>query len=953
MQFSKQITRLAIVCSLMIALTVINIDFLRAVNQLENPLQWPEIKSEHKPGTYWWWMGNAVNKKDLKTLLEKYDEAGLGGTKIIPIYGAKGHEDEYIDFLTPEWMDMLAYTSKVSDRLNMTVDLGATTGWNMGGPWVRFEDASKRVVLDTYTLLGGQRLRQPVKHVQEPYTNLRNQPREPISANPLLHRKNNFNVRYERDLPLISLMAYSEKGKVLDLKDQVGRDGTLNWIAPAGEWSLYAVFLGTVGKTVERAAPGGVGWMIDYLSNDAVIRQMRQFERAFSKAGYEMDDLVRAIHDDSFELYTDWTEGFFKAFKKLHGYDLRAHFPTLFGKGTEERVSRVKSDYRETLSHLIIEEHTVPWTEWANERGIKTINQATYGSPAHPLDNWAASDQPENTGGGPVSSRGSNHPLAYSKLASSAAHVTGKKIISQETATTIYGHFHNSLADVKNIEVDKIFLNGSNKIYYHSTSYSPEEARWPGWLYYAPTHFVPANTIWRDFPKLNSYVTRVSSFLQAGNPDNDILLYYPVYDMWYEEEGLPMDFPRIPDDLKTTKTALRAHGYAFDYISDQQIMNTTCREDGRLITGGGNDYQSVVLPSVRFIPVETLEYLIDLAEEGATIVFSGGFPRDVPGFGQLSERRDQFHKLIEDLKDFRRRNDTQGKILLNQEETGNVVPKKANVPREPMAEEGLRFVRRSYEGGHNYFIKNIGDQEINEFVSLAREAKSAAIFDPLKEKIGLASTRIDNRGRTEVYLQLKPGETCILRTFKRNVKGPVWEYLEETDGVQTVKDWDVGFVEGGPTIPSDFSTVQPKPWTKEGGQEAEWFAGTAEYTATFLKPSGDREWILDLGEVYHSARVKVNGQAVATLITPPFKVNITDALQEGENTLEVEVTNLAANRIRYMEKRGIERPRFYNTGLSFGQYGGLGDASEWSVMQSGLEGPVQLIPAKSTYRLKR
>ncbi len=937
MQSSKQITRLSIVCSLMIALNVMNIDFLVAANQLEEPLQWPEIKSEHKPGTYWWWMGNAVNKKDLKTLLEKYAEAGLGGTKIIPIYGAKGYEDEYIDFLTPEWVDMLAYTSKVSERLNMTVDLGATTGWNMGGPWVRFEDASKRVVLETYTLLGGQKLEKPVKHLQESYTNLKDQPREPISANPMLHRKNNFNVRYERDLPLLSLMAYSEEGKVLDLRDKVGKDGTLNWTAPAGEWNLYALFLGTVGKTVERAAPGGVGWMIDYLARDPVIRQIRQFEEAFSKAGYEMDELIRAIHDDSFELYTDWTEGLFKAFKKLHGYDLRAHLPALFGKENEEKVSRVKSDYRETLSHLIIEEHTVPWTEWANERGIKTINQAAEGIPAHPLDHWAASDQPENTGAFPRK--------LYSKLASSAGHVTGKKVISQETATTMYGHFHNSLADVKDVEVDKIFLNGANKIYWHSTSYSPEEAKWPGWLYYAPTHFVPANTIWRDFPKLNSYVTCVSSFLQAGSPDNDILLYYPIYDMWHEEEGLPMDFPRIPDDLKTTKTALRTQGFAFDYISDQQIMNTAYK-NGQLITIGGNDYRSLVLPPVRHIPVETLEHLIDLAEEGATIVFSEGLPQEVPGFGQLSERRVKFQKLIERLKNFRRRDDSRGKILLSQEDAGGVMPEKANVPREPMVEEGLKYVRRSYKGGHHYFIKNEGDNEIDKFVPLSREAESVVIFDPLRGKNGIASTREDNQRRTEVLLQLEPGETCILRTFNRKVEGREWGYLKEISGIETIKDWNASFVEGGPTIPPDFSTVEPKPWTEEGGAEAEWFAGTVEYNSTFRKPSGNREWILDLGEVYHSARVKVNGESVATLITPPFKVNITDALQEGENTLEVEVTNLAANRIRYVEKRGIERPRFYNAGLSFGQYGGLGDASEWPVMKSGLEGPVQLIPAK-------
>ena len=469
----KTYRTLGIIMSLTVTLIIIS---FRLAGQDENSLKWPKISSENKPGTYWFWMGSAVNKETLKSLLEQYEQAGLGGTKITPIYGAKGNEDEYIDFLTPKWVEMLAYTSKVSRELDMTVELASSTGWNMGGPWVSFKDASKRVVLESYTLKGGQKIQDPVKHIQKPvYANLKEQPRQPLFVNSLLHREDMQRVRFKRDLPLLSLMAYSDSGKIIDLIDKVKNDGELDWTAPLGEWKLYAVFLGTGGNTVERAAPGGVGWMIDYLSKDALMLQMNQFEKAFSQAGYEIHELIDAFHDDSFEQSTEfWTEGLFQEFEKLHGYDLRNQLPALFGEGPAQKVGRVKSDYRETVSHLVINEHTIPWKEWANERGVKVINQAAEGSPAHPLDNWGASDQPENTGAFPRKLYPSN------KIASSAGNVTGKKIISQETATTMFGHFHISLADVNNVEVDKIFLNGVNKINYHSTTYSPEEAEWPG-----------------------------------------------------------------------------------------------------------------------------------------------------------------------------------------------------------------------------------------------------------------------------------------------------------------------------------------------------------------------------------------------------------------------------------------------------------------------------------------
>ena len=42
--------------------------------------------------------------------------------------------------------------------------------------------------------------------------------------------------------------------------------------------------------------------------------------------------------------------------------------------------------------------------------------------------------------------------------------------------------------------------------------------------------FSPQNAWWDDFGALNDYVARVQSFLQSGQPDHDVLLYYPLYD---------------------------------------------------------------------------------------------------------------------------------------------------------------------------------------------------------------------------------------------------------------------------------------------------------------------------------------------------------------------------------------------------------------------------------------
>ena len=64
-------------------------------------LGWPEITSQTKPWSRWWWPASAVGKADIDTMLTRYSEAGLGGLEVTTIYGAKGYEDQYLDYLSP------------------------------------------------------------------------------------------------------------------------------------------------------------------------------------------------------------------------------------------------------------------------------------------------------------------------------------------------------------------------------------------------------------------------------------------------------------------------------------------------------------------------------------------------------------------------------------------------------------------------------------------------------------------------------------------------------------------------------------------------------------------------------------------------------------------------------------------------------------------------------------
>ena len=129
-------------------------------------------------------------------------------------------------------------------------------------------------------------------------------------------------------------------------------DRRLEWTAPEGDWTIDAVFLGSHGKLVERAAPGGEGNVIDHFSRDAIRRYLARFDRAFSgrpPAG------LRAFFNDSYEVddatgQADATPSIFEAFLQRRGYDLRDAHADVGGRRIRRdagpRGGRLPPDHR-------------------------------------------------------------------------------------------------------------------------------------------------------------------------------------------------------------------------------------------------------------------------------------------------------------------------------------------------------------------------------------------------------------------------------------------------------------------------------------------------------------------------------------------------------------------------------------------------------------------------------
>ena len=850
---------------------------------------WPEITRENKPWTRWWWPGSAVDKPSLTRQLEQLAAAGIGGVEITPIYGAKGYEERYLDFLSPKWMEMLAHTGREAQRLGLGVDMATGTGWPFGGPWIDEAHALSRAVLKDGRLVG-----EPTK------------------------------------------------------------------------------------MPVKRAAPGGEGLVVDPYSPEALRRYLAPFEQAFATFPR---GLVRGQFHDSFEYYNaSWTARFPEVFREMHGYDVQSFAAALTARNAadvtsidRDTLARVKSDFRDTLAQLHLD-YLRTWVEWSHRHGFIVRNQS-HGAPANILDLYANADVAETEifGSTPFPIPGlrraadevrHDQDLPESlvvRMASSAGHVVGHNLSSSESATWLRDHWKESLAYVKP-ELDRILADGINHIFYHGTVFSPQDAPWPGWLFYASTQFQPNNTWWDDFGALNTYIARVQSILQRGAPDNEVLLYWPLSDVWDDPNGL-MKMLGVHDVKWLTEQpvgkiarALLERGYSFDYVSDRQLQQT--KVDRRDFVTPGARYKVLIVPATRRMPVATLQQIARFAQAGGAVILER-LPEDVPGYGRLETRRTEFKAALGRLE---------GRATVS----ADVVATLANrgVRREPIADTGISFLRRATAIGADYFFVNLTAKPVEGWIALGSPARAAALLDPLTGIAGQAALRRNSSQAPEIFLQLEPGQSLIVRTshepapagtgpaFTAAVRSQVareldaasaqpWPYRQATgEPIALQGRWSVAFTKGGPELPPAIETTQLQSWTDLGGDEAKRFGGTARYRLEFEAPARSAEdWLLDLGDVRESARVRLNDVDVATAWSLPFRVRLGQPLKPGRNVLEIDVTNLAANRIRDLDQRKVpwkimREINFVN--INYRPF----DASDWKLTPSGLLGPVTLVPLK-------
>ncbi|HPR32447.1 MAG TPA: glycosyl hydrolase [Prolixibacteraceae bacterium] len=886
--------------------------------RITNPV-WPEITCESKPWTRWWWMGNILDPENITRQMEAFHAAGLGGVEITPIYGVKGYETDFTEYLSPRWLEMLDHTLNEAKRLDMQVDMILGTGWPFGGPQVEPEYAASRLVIQKY----------------------------PLVTHEKFDRQLTIDDPKQKDLAVVQKAIFvDEVDGSTDLTPLLSEDH-LRFTAK-NKGVLYVVFCAKTRQKVKRAAPGGEGYTLDHFSNEALADYLLPFDELTLYKGK-----LRALFNDSYEVYqADYTPRFAEAFKERRGYDLNEQLPLLTSDSLSDDYLRLVCDYRETLSDLLIGNFAAGWDQWSNDRGFKTKYQA-HGSPANLIDLYARADIPECEVFGSPSydipgyrrdtleiRKGDSNKMML-KFASSAAHLNGAKLISSESFTWLREHFKTALSHCKPVAED-LFLSGVNHIFLHGSTYSPAEETWPGWKFYASVNFNPTNTIWRDAPALFQYIARSQSVLQESAADPDVLLYWPVYDAFthanpkqllYQFNIHSIDEWLLPTSFYQTALKLDSCGYTFDFISDRFLQNT--RYDGKqLLVDGKTAYKALVVPDMTHIPVETLEQIIRLKKEGASVIFLGK-PKTVPGAYKWAERENQLKILLEENSSY-----FSNFHPVNRQLT------ESGIEGEAFSQFGLKGLRKKWENGSLYFLANHGTQIVDTLVPFHTKAKSALLMDALSGKWGKAEVRKSDKETIRIRIQLKPGQSLFVKTNHTDLRTDRWKYqVPQQTEIGIGSAWTLRFVEGGPSLPQEITMQDLSSWTDFGLDYAA-FSGTAVYSTSFpLHRDEKAGYLLDLGEVRESARVTVNGETAGTVFAQPYTLDISPYLKDGENRLTIEVTNLPANRLSALERSGQEWKKFYEINMVNIHYQPF-DASVWEPVPSGLIGPVRLVPVR-------
>ena len=680
---------------------------------------------------------------------------------------------------------------------------------------------------------------------------------------------------------------------VVDLTDRLDRDGTLRWDVPAGVWQVFR-FGATIGNHshVSTSSDEWKGFALDVLDAGAMNRYWDAIlEPLLADAGPLAGRVLKYLHTDSWEVEPiNWTSTLREEFRKRRGYDPLSYMPVLAGRIVDSRgaSNRFLHDFRRTIGDLAIDNHYRIFRDRAHRHGLQ-IHPESGGPHAVPID----AQQCLGFNDVPMSEfwawswrhRIGDANRFFVKQPASAAHVYGHKLVAAEGFTTIGPHWQETVWDNLKPAFDKACCEGLNLLVWHAFVCSPADEGMPGIQYFAGTHFNPNTTWWSKSTPFIAYINRCQSMLQQGLFVADACYYYG--------DHVP-NFAR----LKSHDPAHVLPGYDYDVVTEEAILKRMSIKDGRIVLPDGMSYRVLVLRDHTAISLPVLRKLKELIAAGATVV--GPRPSQATSLSGYPQCDFEVRTIADSLWG-------QGKVCVDK------------TAREVLLESGVRpdfefsggndqtsvdYIHRRDGEAEIYFVANRNPVPETLVCTFRVIGKQPELWDAVTGQRRLAAAWEAKEGRTAIPLEFAPCGSVFV-VFRATGAGPAVaakNFPEHKPLGELTGPWTVAFDPkwGGPASAGFDQLVS---WTDRSEPGIKFFSGTATYHKRFDLPSQPRpieegsRIFLDLGNLRELAEVRLNGRSLGIVWSPPFRVDITDAVKPAGNVLEVDVVNFWPNRI--------------------------------------------------------
>jgi hypothetical protein len=883
--------------------------------------------NKYRPMVRWWWNGDRVTSEEIIRELDVLQKAGIGGVEINPIRfpsEADPMNTKTLTWMSDEWIAVLETALKATKERGMTCDMIVGSGWPYGGEFLARPDQTQMMALGTRDFNGPQSVQLTTSELlAEVHPGFVSPYKDPL-----------------KELCTAMLVPYEMSGVSAAVPVPINSENdAVVFDVPPGKHVLYFLIKLTGFMAVINGAPGASGPVLNHYNASSVERYLdRISDRLSAKVG-PLGEHFRAFFTDSIELEGEnWCNDMLSEFRKRRGYDLAPFLPfVLFKVGEmgnaistpygaqlapefEKQTQLVRYDFETTKRELFQERFVATFAAWCTKVGVKSRMQA-YGMDCDPItagmmidipecETWINSEEIEPFGNGSYA-HGRNYTM-INKFVSSAAHLSGKQLISCEEMTNTEDPFHASMERIK-VAGDQSILSGVTQSVLHGFNYSPLSIPFPGWVRYG-TYFSERNTWWPYFKLWTDYKARLSMLFQHAEMQADIAILPPSADL-AAKYGFQRDpFPRLayPEYLYKLWEAIHQNGSGCDYVNEDIISQSTIK-DGRLVFRN-RSYKAIILPEVEAIHPATVKQLHHFVAVGGTVVFLGKTPNHATGLEQQARDTAEILNLISKM-----RKDHPDRAPLESVNETNLAGWYGELQRRYGLEPDVAishptdFISQIHYRNDRqdiFFFTHYGPEERFTFEATFRsENKEAWLWDP---ESGTRSKLASTKSTHILTISLDPSESRLI-IFEPGPFEPGLNRPDNSSGTGIASD-------EAPHVTSPVLSISG-PWslqltsvdgTKTSFQLPELidfnqrkdlslFAGTITYRKEIdFDGNGSPRW-LSLGRVHAVSEVELDGQPLGVRWYGEHRYDIRGKLHLGKNQLTIKVVTTLGNYMKSLK----------------------------------------------------